>query len=215
MPRNYELDTAAAKDANSGGKRITEPGLYVGKFRAAWGETNRNGTESVALMFVSDAGQEAGPLQLYTHNGDGEALPSYKMLNAIMACMGVKALALKEGVVRLYDFDRKADVDHHKETYPALVGPKIGLVLQGEEYEANDGKIKTRLVIGAAFEAEHRRMANEVIAKSPEATALNGYLTWFESHKVKPLKGGSRPAARANNGAYDRHRAEEYDDIPL
>jgi hypothetical protein len=209
MPRTYALDTEAAAQANTGGKRIQDPGAYTGYFRAAWGETNEKGTESVALIFVSDQEQEAGPLMLYTHNGKGDELPSYKMLNAIMVCAGIKALSLRPGKVKLYDFDSKQDVEKTKETYPELVGPRIGLVLQAEEYENRDGNIKTRLVIAAAFEAEHRRMANEVLAKSTDATALDKYLAWFEQHKVKPLR-GSRSAPSA---AYERHSADEYDDV--
>jgi hypothetical protein len=205
MPRTYELDTTAAKDANSGGKRITEPGLYIGSFRAAWGETNDKGTESVALIFASEQGQEAGPLMLYTHNGKGEELPSYKMLNAIMACMKQRRLTLKPGKVKLYDYDSKQDVEKDKQTYPELVGPRIGLVLQSEEYENRDGELKTRLVIAAAFEAEHRRMADEVLAQSSEPKALQRFLVWFEQHKVKPLKrtGTSRVSAPVAAGDFD------------
>jgi hypothetical protein len=200
MARNYELDPTAAKEANSGGKRITQPDLYIGKFRAAWGETNEKGTESVGLIFVSDEGQEAGPLMLYTHNGKGEALPSYKTLNAIMACMKVRKIAAKPGKVKLYDFDAQADVEREKQTYPELVGPKIGLVLQGEEYENRSGEVKVRMIVAAPFDASTRRMADEVLTSAPEAKSLDRFLGWFEGHKVKPLRAnggrnaGGKPA---------------------
>ena len=195
MSRNYSLDTQAAKDANSGGKRITEPGPYTGKFRAAFYEKNDRGTESVNLVFVSDSGQEVGPLALYTHNGQGEPLPSYKTLNAIMACMRLRGLESKPGKVSLYDFDSKQEVTKDKDCYPSLVGPRIGLVLQGEEYENRNDEIKTRMVIAAPFDAESRRMAEEIISKSETAQALDKYLIWFNDHKIKPLKGAasSRP----------------------
>lgn len=211
MARDYDLDTAAAKEANNGGKRITEPGSYIGTFRAAWGEVNDKGTESVALIFVSDEGQEVGPLMLYTHNGDGEALPSYKTLNAIMACMKVRKISVKPGKVKLYDFDTKGEVERQKNTYPELVGPKIGLVLQGEEYENRNGDVKTRMVIGAPFAAADRRMADEILASSPEAKSLDRYLTWFETHKVKPLR-SARPSSSV--GGNNQPLVED-DDIPF
>ena len=196
MSRNFDFDPTAAKEANSGGKRITEPGLYVGKFRAAFYETNNNGTESVNLVFVADNGQEVGPLALYTHKGDGTELPSYKTLQAIMACARIRKLEGKTGRVSLYDFDSQKDVEKEKTVYPSLVGPRIGLVLQGEEYENRKGEIKVRMVIGAPFCAESRRMAEEVLTSAAEPKALDKYLSWFEGHKIKPLRNGSRAPAR-------------------
>ena len=190
MTREYNLDTTAAKDANSGGKRITEPGPYVGKFRAAFYEKNERGTESVNLIFVSDSGQEVGPLALYTHNGSGEPLPSYKTLNAIMACMRVRKLEAKPGKVSLYEFDSKQEVEKNKTIYPALVGPRIGLVLQGEEYENRNDEIKVRMVIAAPYDADSKRMAEEVLSQAQDAKALDKFLVWFEGHKVKPLRAG-------------------------
>lgn len=192
MSRNFDLDTSAAKDANSGGKRITQPGPYAGTFRSAFYESNKNGTESVNLVFVAENGQEVGPIALYTHNGDGEALPSYKMLNAIMACMRLRKLESKPGKVTLYDFDRKAEVTKEKTCYPALVGPRIGLVLQGEEYENRNGEVKVRMVIAAAYDADSKRMADEVLTQAADAKALPKFLEWFEGHQVKPLRGTPR-----------------------
>lgn len=188
MMRDFELDRKAAEEANTGGKRITEPGVYTGKFRAAWHEQNDKGTESVNLIFASDSGQECS-LVLYVYNNVGQELPSYKMLNAIMACMRVRKLEAKKGRVSIYDFDRKADVEREKVCYPAMTQNRIGLVLQAEEYENRDGDTKTRLLIAAPFEAESRKMADEVLSSAPEAKALDRFLGWFEKHKVKPLLG--------------------------
>lgn len=210
MPRTYELDSAAAKDANSGGKRISEPGAYTGAFRAAWWEQNDKGTESVHLIFVSDAGQEAGPLALYTHRGNGDELPSYKMLNAIMACMKQRKLSVKRGKVKLWDSTAGEEVEKEKDIYPELIGPRIGLVLQGEEYENREGKIKQRLLIAAPYEAATRKMADEVLTSATDAHALDRYLAWFEKgHQVRPLKGGQpAPAGHAPTPASDFDESE-------
>jgi hypothetical protein len=215
MTREYNLDTAAAKDANSGGKRITEPGLYTGKFRAAFYEKNDRGTESVNLIFVSDSGQEVGPLALYTHNGNGEPLPSYKTLNAIMACMRVRKLEAKPGKVSLYEFDSKQEVEKSKTTYPALVGPRIGLVLQGEEYENRNDEIKVRMVIAAPFDADSKRMAEEVLSQAQDAKALEKFLAWFDGHKVKPLRTGRAAPQRQSAAASTAVDDFVDDDIPF
>jgi len=213
MARNYDLNTTAAKEANSGGKRITEPGVYVGTFRAAWAETNDKGTESVGLFFQSEQGQEAGPLMLYTHNGSGKELPSYKTLNAIMACLKVRKLEAKPGKVSFFDFDTHSDVLRDKETYPALVGKRIGIVLQGEEQEYQ-GEMKKRLQLAAPFCAETRRMAAEILDQKTTPEALDRYLTWFESNKWRHAKGAKSATAKraepASAGADDFE-----DDIPF
>ena len=194
MSRTYALDETAAKEANTGGKRVTEPGVYVGKFRAAWAEANDKGTESVNLIFETESGQEVGPLALYTHRGDGTELPSYKTLNAIIACLKIKGIRPTPGSVTLWDFDTKAEVVKQKETYPSMVGPRIGLVLTSEDYQNRDGDVKARLVIAAPFVADTRQMANEVLG-GMKAESLDKYIGWLDSQKRwhKPLK-GSRPA---------------------
>lgn len=196
MTRTFKLDPNAAKDANTGGKRITDPGEYAGKFRAAWHEVNDKGTESVQFIFVSDSGQEAGPLALYTHKADGTVLPSYKMLNAIMACMKVREIAPSKAVIKLWDFDAGAEVEKTKDVYTALMSKPVGLVLQAEEYENRNGEIKERLVIAAPFEAATRKMAEEVLTSAPDAKSLDKYLAWFTSgHQIKRMK-GARPATK-------------------
>lgn len=196
MARDYQLDAAAAKEANNGGKRITEPGEYIGTFKQAWYEVNQNGTESVNFTFLTEGGQEAGPLALYTHNGKGEELPSYKTFHAILACMKQRGIKAQRGDVTLWDYDQKAEVVKQKDTYPALAGPRIGLILTSEDYDGRNG-VKQRIVIGAPFNADTRQMAQEVLNNEP-ATALEGYKAYLDKqHRWhKPLKnGGSGPPA--------------------
>lgn len=214
MTRNYDLDTTAAKEANSGGKRITEPGAYTGKLLAAFAETNDKGTESVNLIFEADNGQQVGPLALYTHKGDGTALPSYKTLNAIMACARVRKLEAKPGKVTLYDFDTKTEVTKDKTVYPALVGQRIGLVLQGEEYTNRNKEVKQRMIVAAPYCAASRRMADEVLTSSETAQALDKYLVWFEGHKVK-LQRNEGSAARPAGAPPAHDDAFPADDIPF
>jgi hypothetical protein len=133
MARDYTLDTNAAKEANTGGKRITEPGEYIGTFKQAWYEVNQNGTELVNFTFVCENGQEAGPLALYTHNNKGEELPSFKTFHAILACAKQRGVKAVQGQVTLWDYDKNAEVVKAKDTYPALVGQRIGLVLTTED----------------------------------------------------------------------------------
>lgn len=211
--RAYQLDTDAAKEANSGGKRIKESGAYAGKIRAAWYETNPKGTEIVNILFNADNGQEAGPLALYTHKGDGTALSGYNVLNAIMTCAKVRALTPKSGPVELYDYDQQRNVTKDKLTYPELTGKSIGLVLRREEYENRNGELKERLTVFASFEPGTKLMAEEILSKQTEAKAFARVVEWIEREPVKHLKrsnGGGRPA----NGAPPADDFSD-DDIPF
>jgi hypothetical protein len=184
MARDFTLDTQAAKEANSGGKLIKESGAYVGTFKAAWYEQNDRGTESVQFLFESHEGQEAGPLPLYTHNGQGEPLPSFKTFHAILTCMKLHGVRSQPGAVDLYDFDSHSTVRKNKAIYPELMGKSIGVVFQREEYEKRSGDVGERLLLIGAFEPGTRRMAAEIL-DNKEAKALDGLLRWLDSHPVK------------------------------
>lgn len=205
--RTYQLDPAAAKNANSGGKRISEAGVYVGKIHAAWCETNKNGTEGVFIQFHANTGQEAGPLALYTFNKDGKALSGYDALNALMTCVRVKELQPSKGKVTVYDFDSQSDVEKTKDVFPALNGKPIGFLLRLEEYENSGGELKTRLVIAGTFDPATKQMATEILARSKDAVALDRASEWLAKNPVKALKGkriasnGAGPSG--NGGAHD------------
>lgn len=209
---DLKLNASLAKEANSGGKRITEPGDYVGVIRQAWFEENERGTKSVHISFAADNGQEAGPLPLYIYNSEGKELPSLKTLNAILACLRLRDAKSRPGKVTVWDYDQGAEVQRDKAIYPELIGKRIGLVLQGEEYMTSKGEQRMRLLIAAPFEFDTRRMAAEVLDQSPDATALDRFLKWFEDHKVKQAGGQRKPAQKpVPAGSYD----DFSDDIPF
>lgn len=198
MARDYTLDTKAAADANNGGKRIKDAGPYIGLIKQAWSETNEKGTESVVIDFVSESGQQA-LLPLYTHNGSGEVLPSFKTLNAIMCCVKLRELKASKGNVTVYDFDAKVDVQRQKEVYKDLMGKKIGLLLQREEYEGQNG-IKERMNVFGVYEAATRLTANEILERSTEPHALDRMEKFLADNPLRALKrgGSSRPAQQSS-----------------
>lgn len=209
MGREYTLDTEAAKQANTGGKRITESGAYAGKLKAAFYEKNPKGTESVNLMFEADNGQEIGPLSIYTHNGDGVELPGYNAFNALLTCLRARSVSTTKGKVELYDYDSKAVVTKDKEVYPELSGKPVGLFLRQEEYQKQNGEIGERMTVAGAFEASTKLMANEILAKKTEATNYGQMEAWLAKDPVKRLKGRSG----GNGNAPPAHHADFNDDL--
>lgn len=219
MARDFTMNPQAAKESNSGGKRIDQHGVYRGTFRAAFYEKNDKGTESVNLIFVAESGQEAGPLALYTHNGDGEPLPSFKTFNAVLACMKLRSVKAQPGKVKLWDSASNAEVEKPKDCYPAMIGPRIGLVLTEEEYMNRNGEKRTRLVIAAPFNADSEQMADEVLNSQP-AGALDRYTAWLttKGRWIKPLKTGEPVApATGARGYSDSTGGNTFpdDDIPF
>lgn len=200
MAREYRLDTQAAKDANSGGKRITETGKYAGTITAAFYEQNQRGTESVNIMFAADNGQEVGPLPLYTHNGAGEALAGYKMLNALMVCCREKALTWRAEPLDLYDYDEQKVVSKQKEVAVELKGKKIGLVLQKEAYLKQSGEEGERMIVFAPFESGSELMASEILSRQTEPAALGGVMAYIAKNPIKRAKGAGQQATHSPNG---------------
>jgi hypothetical protein len=219
VARDYTMNPQAAKESSSGGKRIDQHGVYRGTFRAAFYEVNERGTESVNLIFVTDDGKECGPLAIYTHNGSGQELPGFKTFNAILACMKLRGIKAQPGKVRLWDAASNAEVEKAKDCYPAMVGPRIGLVLTEEEYVNRNGDKRTRIVISAPFNAETGQMADEVLS-SQNNGVLDKYTAWLTAKDrwVKPLKNSEPPAQSGGFRGYSDAPASSSfpdDDIPF
>lgn len=211
MTRSYNLDTTAAKEANASGKRITETGKYQGEITNAFYEENKNGTEIVSVMFVSDDGRECGPLPMYTHNGKGEQIAGYKTFNALMTCCKIKAVTFKPSTVNLWDYDEKAMKDKQKDCSPELKGKKIGLVLQQEEYQKGDGSIGERMILAAPFEHGTEMMAMEILGKAREASSLGGFMAFIAKNPIRKLRGQPVQQSRPiDDGSDDIN----FDDIP-
>lgn len=217
MARDYTLNNEAAKAAKESSqhsRRITESGLYAGKIKYAWGETNQKGNDLVNIIFVSDDGQECGPIQLYTHNAKGETLFGFGTLAAISICMRVKDNPPVLGPVTTYDFDAKAEVTRSEETFPALMGKPIGLVIQMEEYTGRNG-VKHKPTIANSFEVSTRLVAAEILDKKAEPKLLSNVEKWLAQNPVKPERKRAAPAGTPpiSNGTTGGNF--EDDDIPF
>ena len=228
--RSFNLDTEAAKQANSGGKRITESGKYIGTIKSAWHETYPSGAEAVLLKFDSDQGQEAGPLMLFTHGKDGNTLSGYNTVQALMTCVKARSLTPRPGQVELYDFDQQKEVMKQKDTYPELTGKRVGLLLreehvtdqQGYPKTRDDGSIKTRMILFAPFCAETERTAAEVLEKVQQGSQLERMVQWLAENPVKAAKKApmshdprqqSPQQGQAAQGSYQNPPASAYDDL--
>lgn len=165
--RAYNLDPESAKGANSGGNRINESGKYIGTFTRAEGIASKKGTEGIEFTFETHEGLSADFLTLWTYNADGEALPSLKMLNAIMTCLKVKSIAPQKMVIEKYDPQTRGKQKFEGMGYPILLQKSIGLLLQKEAYTKNNGDEGYKFNIYGCFEWDSGRTAGEIIDQKP------------------------------------------------
>lgn len=210
MSRSYNLNVEQAKQADNVGNRITESGKYIGVFTRAESIQSKQMTEGVEFSFAANSGQGADFLTLWTHNKDGKEIFGLKQLNAVMTCMKVKVLTPTQGVVEKWEGGAKAKVT--ATIYPELMGKKIGLLLQREEYIKGDGSTGSKFNIYACFEADTELVATEILEKVTAPTKLPKILATLKDRPMQArlATGG---AVKPNGG--DPHFDDMDSDIPF
>lgn len=204
----YQLDTTAARKADSTGNQINEIGKYVGKFTQAEDLTTKKNTKGIALNFESSDGQKAR-LSLYTVMADGTKIMGYDALMALLTCMGLRGIKLVPGVAKFYDFDAKAEATRDSSIFPELCDKPIGVLLETEEYEKQDGGIGNRMVLAGIFQHGTELTASEILDRKTQPVQLEKLVARLHH---RPLKGAKKqvyqPASNGNDGPPDN-----YDDL--
>ena len=210
----YQLDPQAARHADTAGATIKELGKYVGEFTQAQDITTKKGGRGVAFIFKSNSGQKAN-LAIYTTGANGERYQGFDALMAIMTCMGLRNINPKPGTVTRYDYDTKKEVQEDGTVFPELHKP-IGVLLETEDYQKQDGSVGTRMVLKNVFQASTELTASEILDKKTQPAALGKMV---EGLRHRPMKGAaaqrpaSHPAPQAGGApsAFD----DMDDDIPF
>ncbi len=187
----YTLDAQAARKADATGAQIKEIGKYVGAFTQAVDIKTSKGGKGISFTFKAANGQKAN-LAIYTMSADGEKYQGYDALMAIMTCMGLRDIKPTPGVFTKYDFDTKADVQVQGSIFPALCKP-IGVLLETEDYQKQDGDIGTRMVMRAVFQANTELTASEILDRKTTPEQLTKMVA---SLRHRPLK-STKPHAPA------------------
>lgn len=193
----YQLDTQAARHADTAGATIKELGKYVGEFLQAEDITTKKGGRGVAFVFKSAHGQKAN-IAIYTTSKDGERYQGYDTLMAIMTCMQLRGIKPAPGKVTKWDYEAKKEVQEDGTLFPDLHKP-IGVLLETEDYEKQDGSTGTRMVLKNVFQASTELTASEILDKKTHPVAL---AKMVEGLRHRPLKGARANAApRGDDGA--------------
>lgn len=196
-------DKARTADAPA---RINQTGAYVGTFTKAELVKSDGGTQGVEFSFVGDDGSKADYLTLWTVNSEGKELRGMKVLHALMACMQLREMSSAPGTVKEWDSQAQQEKTRQAELLPALMGKKVGVVLQREEYwPTNGGDKKTRMVLFTVFQAGSNLMAKEIMDRKAQPEQLAKLLA-----SLKDRPAGERPAG--NRGASNGGGASRYQD---
>ena len=124
----YQLDTQAARHADTAGATIKEIGKYIGEFTQAQDIKTKKGGRGVSFIFESAGGQKAN-LAIYTTGASGERYQGYDALMAIMTCMQLRSIQPQPGKVTRYDYAAKKEVQEDGTLFPDLHKP-IGVLLE-------------------------------------------------------------------------------------
>ena len=188
----YKLDKTgaeAARKSDSGGGTIKEMGKYVGAFVQAKDVTTRKGGRGIEFIFKSNTGQKAN-IAIYTLGANGEQYQGYEALMAMLTCMKIREeIKPVMGVATKYDFDQRKDVEEECSIFPALCKP-IGILVETEDYEKQNGDTATRIVLKNVFEADTELTASEILDRKTHPEQL---ARMVEALRHRPMKTAQTP----------------------
>jgi len=209
----YKLNTEAAKRAGAGG-RITETGEYIGKIESVEEIEAKTGTKGVNIIFVDDTGARADRLTLYTVKADGTPIMGYDTLMALMTVCKLKNIDTAKGTVKAWDSDASKTIDKPATVFPDFAGKRVGLLLQKEEYQKDNGDVGASMRLSMPFCAESSMTANEILGKATEAVAKDKFKAALRD-KLLPVSNVQQRAPVASQYAGEAAPTGfEDDDVP-
>lgn len=157
--KNLTSDTSIADEKDViGGGGVLDSGLYRLKVTLAYLELAKSGALAVNVRFVTDTGRELrqqfwvqsgvekGNKNYYEKDGERHYLPGFIMANALsLLTLGreLNELDTEKKVVKLYNYDAKAEVPTAVEVITDLIGQEIvaGVIKQvvDKRAKADDG----------------------------------------------------------------------------
>lgn len=209
------LDANEARQADRVNQSIKTSGKYVGVITRAEKLLSKKNTEGLGISFKTADGATANYLDLYTVNADGKTLPSLATVQAILCCTRTKEAQEGEITFEKWDKDAGQTIKVKANGYPALMGKKIGFLLQQElSTNTTNGKDVDRVVIYAVFEADTELTASEILDKKTQPEKLEKMLQSLMAkpvHDRRTVTGGSAPASSTTGDPF----GDFEDDIPF
>lgn len=210
------LNANEARKADRISTVICESGKYVGIITRAEKLLSRNDVEGVGLSFKADDGATANYLDLYTLKPDGSKLRGYHIVQALLCCARLRNADEGNITFERWDSDERRMVQVTEVGYPALMGKRIGLVLQKElQTNQNTGLDVERLNILAVFEADTGLVASEILDNKTKAERIDNIVKIVEKTPVRDTRKRVPAKAAAQAPAQSGGGADFDDDIPF
>jgi hypothetical protein len=181
-----------AKDVIGGGG-VKESGIYSGKIKLAYAGKSRGGAQFIAIHVDLDGFEYRETMYITNRNGENfylnkqdntkkMPLPGFTTVNDLCLITTGKPLAeqdTEEKVVKLYDFDAKAEVPQNVPVLTDMIGQDItfGLIKQIEDKNVQDasgnyvpsGETRETNTIDKFFDPDSRMTVAEAKAEAETA----------------------------------------------
>jgi hypothetical protein len=204
MSTNYDFDEAAASRSDDVANRIDQCGAFIGTFKKVNAFLSSKGTEGIHFEFDVPGGGAAS-FDCYTRkmdeNGNPKTLFGLNQVQAMMAILKVRGLQSKPGKVEVWEDGKKVEADG--DVFPDLEGKRIGLVLQKELYDKNNGEDGFRMNLFGVFDAESRLTASEIKERKAQPEKLERMLRGLKVKDSRKAKIAEPAQPSLNVGAGD------------
>lgn len=176
------LNANKAREADKMSNVIRDTGKYVGVITRAEKLVSTKGTKGVGFSFKTDDGATANYLDIYTEKANGDELWGASIVQSILCCTRVKNA--EEGQITFERWSRedRAMVECKSTGYPALMGKRIGLILQKElqsHYET--GADTERMNIVRVFEAASGLTSSEILDGKTKAEKVDAFMKGLQA----------------------------------
>ena len=206
---SYELDTNQARKADQRGAFINDTGKYIGKIIRAEEITATSGTKGIDFTFASNTGQQA-KFALYTVKADGSRINiGHAFVMALMTCLKVRKMEITPMKVKKWDAAANAEIDATAPCFPDLMSKDIGVLLEAEQYEKNNGDVGVRMVLAGVFQADTELTASEVLDKKTSPEQLPKMVAMLRDRPLKAQKSTGRKVSESAG------HADMDDEIPF
>ena len=210
---SLSLNANKAREADKMSNVIRETGKYVGVITRAEKLESKTGTKGVGFSFKTDDGATANYLDIYTHRANGDELWGASLVQSILCCTRVKNAAEGQITFERWSKEDRAMVECTSTGYPALMGKRIGLILQKEiqsHYET--GADTERMNIVRVFEAATGLTSSEILDGKTKPEKVDAFM-----QGLQPVRDSRKPEKKMQTLAQQQPVAagEFDDDIPF
>ena len=210
---SLSLNANKAREADKMSNVIRETGKYVGVITRAEKLESKTGTKGVGFSFKTDDGATANYLDIYTHRANGDELWGASLVQSILCCTRVKNAAEGQITIERWSKEDRAMVECTSTGYPALMGKRIGLILQKEiqsHYET--GADTERMNIVRVFEAATGLTSSEILDGKTKPEKVDAFM-----QGLQPVRDSRKPEKKMQTLAQQQPVAagEFDDDIPF